>query len=243
MLSLSSQQSEIDMASRGKKYRRAAEKVDRNKLHSLDEAVALLKEVSYAKFDGTVDLAINLGVDPRHADQNVRGTTPLPHGLGKSVRIVVFAKGDAAMQAQAAGVEAVGGDDLATKINGGWLDFDQVIATPDMMGVVGKLGRVLGPRGLMPNPKLGTVTFEVTKAINELKAGRTEFRVDKAGIAHCPVGKASFATDKLADNIRAVLEAVAKAKPSTSKGTYLKKICVSSTMSPGIKIDPAPFRG
>ncbi len=231
------------MASRGKKYRRAAEKVDRNKLHSLDEAVALLKEVSYAKFDGTVDLAINLGVDPRHADQNVRGTTPLPHGLGKSVRIVVFAKGDAAMQAQAAGVEAVGGDDLATKINGGWLDFDQVIATPDMMGVVGKLGRVLGPRGLMPNPKLGTVTFEVTKAINELKAGRTEFRVDKAGIAHCPVGKASFATDKLADNIRAVLEAVAKAKPSTSKGTYLKKICVSSTMSPGIKIDPAPFRG
>jgi large subunit ribosomal protein L1 len=231
------------MASRGKKYRLAAEKVDRNKQYSLDEAVALLKEVSYAKFDGTVDLAINLGVDPRHADQNVRGTTPLPHGLGKSVRIVVFAKGDAAMQAQAAGVEAVGGDDLATRINGGWLDFDQVIATPDMMGVVGKLGRVLGPRGLMPNPKLGTVTFEVTKAINELKAGRTEFRVDKAGIAHCPVGKASFATDKLADNIRAVLETVVKAKPSTAKGTYLKKISVSSTMSPGIKIDPAPYRG
>jgi len=231
------------MASRGKKYRLAAEKVDRNKQHSLDEAVALLKEVSYTKFDGTVDLAINLGVDPRHADQNVRGTTPLPHGLGKTVRIVVFAKGDAAMQAQSAGVEAVGGDDLATRISGGWLDFDQVIATPDMMGVVGKLGRVLGPRGLMPNPKLGTVTFEVTKAINELKAGRTEFRVDKAGIAHCPVGKASFASDKLADNIRAVLETVVKAKPSTAKGTYLKKISVSSTMSPGIKIDPAPFRG
>ena len=231
------------MASRGKKYRLAAEKVDRNKQYSLDEAVALLKEVSYAKFDGTVDLAINLGVDPRHADQNVRGTTPLPHGLGKTVRIVVFAKGDAAMQAQSAGVEAVGGDDLATRISGGWLDFDQVIATPDMMGVVGKLGRVLGPRGLMPNPKLGTVTFEVTKAINELKAGRTEFRVDKAGIAHCPVGKSSFASDKLADNIRAVLETVVKAKPSTAKGTYLKKISVSSTMSPGIKIDPAPFRG
>jgi len=231
------------MASRGKKYRLAAEKVDRNKQYSLDEAVALLKEVSYVKFDGTVDLAINLGVDPRHADQNVRGTTPLPHGLGKTVRIVVFAKGDAAMQAQSAGVEAVGGDDLATRISGGWLDFDQVIATPDMMGVVGKLGRVLGPRGLMPNPKLGTVTFEVTKAINELKAGRTEFRVDKAGIAHCPVGKASFASDKLADNIRAVLETVVKAKPSTAKGTYLKKISVSSTMSPGIKIDPAPFRG
>ena len=231
------------MASRGKKYRLAAEKVDRNKLYPLDEAVALLKDVSYSKFDGTVDLAINLGVDPRHADQNVRGTTPLPHGLGKTVRIVVFAKGDAAMQAQAAGVEAVGGDDLATRVNGGWLDFDQVIATPDMMGVVGKLGRVLGPRGLMPNPKLGTVTFEVTKAINELKAGRTEFRVDKAGIAHCPVGKASFTTDKLADNIRTVLETVVKAKPSTAKGTYLKKISVSSTMSPGIKIDPAPFRG
>lgn len=231
------------MASRGKKYRLAADKVDRNKQYSLEEAVALLKEVSYAKFDGTVDLAMNLGVDPRHADQNVRGTTPLPHGLGKSVRIVVFAKGDAAMQAQSAGVEAVGGDDLATRINGGWLDFDQVIATPDMMGVVGKLGRVLGPRGLMPNPKLGTVTFEVTKAINELKAGRTEFRVDKAGIAHCPVGKASFSPDKLADNIRAVIETVVKAKPSTAKGTYLKKISVSSTMSPGIKIDPAPFRG
>jgi large subunit ribosomal protein L1 len=231
------------MTTRGKKYRLVAEKVDRNKQYPLDEAVALLKEVSYSKFDGTVDLAINLGVDPRHADQNVRGTTPLPHGLGKTVRIVVFAKGDAAIQASAAGIEHVGGDDLASKISGGWLEFDQVIATPDMMGVVGKLGRVLGPRGLMPNPKLGTVTFEVTKAINELKAGRTEFRVDKAGIAHCPVGKAAFPVDKLAANIRAVLEAVLRAKPSTAKGMYLKKISVSSTMSPGIKIDPAPFRG
>jgi len=231
------------MTTRGKKYRLVAEKVDRNKQYPLDEAVALLKEVSYSKFDGTVDLAINLGVDPRHADQNVRGTTPLPHGLGKTVRIVVFAKGDAAIQASAAGIEHVGGDDLASKISGGWLEFDQVIATPDMMGVVGKLGRVLGPRGLMPNPKLGTVTFEVTKAINELKAGRTEFWVDKAGIAHCPVGKAAFPVDKLAANIRAVLEAVLRAKPSTAKGMYLKKISVSSTMSPGIKIDPAPFRG
>lgn len=231
------------MTTRGKKYRLVAEKVDRNKQYPLDEAVALLKEVSYTKFDGTVDLAINLGVDPRHADQNVRGTTPLPHGLGKTVRIIVFAKGDAAIQATAAGVEHVGGDDLASKITGGWLEFDQVVATPDMMGVVGKLGRVLGPRGLMPNPKLGTVTFEVTKAINELKAGRTEFRVDKAGIAHCPVGKAAFPADKLAANIRAVLEAVLRAKPSTAKGMYLKKISVSSTMSPGIKIDPAPFRG
>ena len=231
------------MTTRGKKYRLVAEKVDRNKQYPLDEAVALLKEVSYSKFDGTVDLAINLGVDPRHADQNVRGTTPLPHGLGKTVRIIVFAKGDAAIQASAAGIEHVGGDDLASKISAGWLEFDQVIATPDMMGVVGKLGRVLGPRGLMPNPKLGTVTFEVTKAINELKAGRTEFRVDKAGIAHCPVGKAAFPVDKLAANIRAVLEAVVRAKPSTAKGMYLKKISVSSTMSPGIKIDPAPFRG
>ena len=231
------------MTTRGKKYRLVAEKVDRNKQYPLDEAVALLKEVSYSKFDGTVDLAINLGVDPRHADQNVRGTTPLPHGLGKTVRIIVFAKGDAAIQASAAGIEHVGGDDLASKISAGWLEFDQVIATPDMMGVVGKLGRVLGPRGLMPNPKLGTVTFEVTKAINELKAGRTEFRVDKAGIAHCPVGKAAFPVDKLAANIRAVLEAVLRAKPSTAKGMYLKKISVSSTMSPGIKIDPAPFRG
>ena len=231
------------MATKGKKYRLAVEKVDRVKLYPLDEAVALMKDVSFTKFDGTVDLAINLGVDPRHADQNVRGTTPLPHGLGKTVRIVVFAKGDAAIQASATGVEHVGGEDLAAKITGGWLDFDQVVATPDMMGVVGKLGRVLGPRGLMPNPKLGTVTFDVTKAINELKAGRTEFRVDKAGIAHCPVGKASFGADKLADNIRAVLDAVLKAKPSTAKGMYLKKISVSSTMSPGIKIDPAPFRG
>ena len=230
------------MAVRGKKYRKVAELVDRNKLYSLDEAAGLIKSLSFSKFDGTVDLAVNLGVDPRHADQNVRGTTPLPHGLGKTVRIVVFAKGEAAQQAEAAGVAAVGGDDLATKINGGWLEFDQVIATPDMMGVVGKLGRVLGPRGLMPNPKLGTVTPDVVKAINELKAGRTEFRVDKAGIVHVPVGKASFPADKLAENMKAVVDAIVKAKPSTAKGTYLKKIAVSATMSPGVRIDPAPFR-
>ena len=230
------------MAGRGKKYRKVAGLVDRNKLYSLDEAAGLIKSLTFSKFDGTVDLAVNLGVDPRHADQNVRGTTPLPHGLGKSVRIVVFAKGEAAQQATAAGVEAVGGDDLATRINGGWLDFDQVIATPDMMGVVGKLGRVLGPRGLMPNPKLGTVTPDVVKAIDELKAGRTEFRVDKAGIVHVPVGKASFASDKLSDNMKAVIEAIVKAKPSTAKGTYLKKIAVSATMSPSVKVDPAPFR-
>ena len=231
------------MANTGKKYRQAAAKVDRNKYYGLEEAVGLVKETTFTKFDATVDLAVNLGVDPRHADQNVRGTTPLPHGLGKTVRIVVFAKGEAATQATAAGVEFVGGDDLGKKINEGWLDFDQVIATPDMMGVVGKLGRVLGPRGLMPNPKLGTVTMDVVKAINELKAGRTEFRVDKAGIVHCPVGKVSFDAVKLAENAKAVLEAILRAKPATAKGTYLKKVAISSTMSPGVRVDPAPFRG
>lgn len=230
------------MAKSGKKYRQASAKVDRTKLYALADAIGLVKETSFAKFDGTVDLAVNLGVDPRHADQNVRGTTPLPHGLGKTVRIVVFAKGEAATQASGAGVEFVGGDDLAKKINDGWLDFDQVIATPDMMGVVGKLGRVLGPRGLMPNPKLGTVTMDVVKAINELKAGRTEFRVDKAGIVHCPVGKVSFSADKLTENAKTVLEAIVKAKPASAKGTYLKKVAISSTMSPGVKVDPTPFR-
>jgi large subunit ribosomal protein L1 len=230
------------MAQRGKKYRAAADKVDRNKEYGLDEAVKLVKETSYAKFDGTVDLAVILGVDPRHADQNVRGATPLPHGLGKSLRIVVFAKGEKAQEAQEAGVEYVGADDLTKKIQDGWLDFDQVIATPDMMGQVGRLGKVLGPRGLMPNPKLGTVTFDVSKAINELKAGRAEFRVDKAGIVHTAIGKVSMDADKLAGNIKAVIDALLRAKPSSSKGSYLKKISVSSTMSPGVRLDPSPFR-
>jgi large subunit ribosomal protein L1 len=226
----------------GKKFRAAAAKVDRMKLYDLSEAVKLVKETNFTKFDATVDLVVNLGVDPRQADQNVRGATPLPHGLGKSIRIVVFAKGEKAQEAKVDSVVEVGGDELATKIQGGWMDFDAVVATPDMMGVVGKLGKVLGPRGLMPNPKLGTVTFDVIKAINELKAGRTEYRVDKAGIVHCPVGKVSFEQDKLADNIKTVLDALVKAKPSTSKGTYLQKIGVSSTMGPGVKVDPAPFR-
>lgn len=230
------------MARRGKKYRAAAEKVDRNKEYSLEEAVNLVKETSFAKFDGTVDLAVNLGVDPRHADQNVRGATPLPHGLGKSVRIVVFAKGEKAQEAQDAGVEYVGADDLTKKIQDGWLEFDQVIATPDMMGQVGRLGKVLGPRGLMPNPKLGTVTFEVGKAINELKAGRAEFRVDKAGIVHTAVGKVSMDSDKLAGNIKAVIDALLRAKPASSKGAYLKKVCLSSTMSPGVRVDATPFK-
>jgi large subunit ribosomal protein L1 len=227
---------------RGKKYKAALTKVDKLKAYPLDEAVKLVKDISSCKFDPTVDIAVNLGVDPRQADQNVRGAVALPHGLGKTVRIVVFAKGEAAQTATNAGVEAVGGDELATKINGGWLDFDQVVATPDMMGVVGKLGRVLGPRGLMPNPKLGTVTMDVLKAINELKAGRVEYRVDKAGIVHAPVGKASFTADKLLDNARTVVDAIVRAKPATAKGTYLKKISISATMSPSVRVDAAPFR-
>ena len=227
---------------RGKKYRKSAEKIDRTRLYDLKEAFQLVKESSYSKFDGSVDIAVNLGVDPRHADQNVRGATPLPHGLGKSVRIIVFAKGDKATEAESAGVEAVGAEDLMKRIQEGWLDFDAVIATPDMMGVVGRLGKVLGPRGLMPNPKLGTVTFEVGKAIEELKAGRTEYRVDKAGIVHAPVGKVSFDADKLYDNAKTVVDALLRAKPSTAKGTYLKRMCVSATMGPGIKVDVTPFR-
>ncbi len=227
---------------RGKKYKAALSKVDKTKSYLLEDAVKLVKEVSFSKFDGTVDLAVNLGVDPRHADQNVRGAVALPHGLGKTVRIVVFAKGEAAQLASNAGVDAVGGDELANKINGGWLDFDQVVATPDMMGVVGKLGRVLGPRGLMPNPKLGTVTMDVVKAINELKAGRVEYRVDKAGIVHAPIGKASFDASKLLDNAKTVVDAIVRAKPASAKGTYLKKISLSATMSPSVRIDPAPFR-
>jgi len=227
---------------RGKNYRASVEKVDRLKAYSLIEAIQLVKDTSFAKFDATLDIAINLGVDPRHADQNVRGATPLPHGLGKTIRIVVFAKGEKATEAGDLDVEFVGGDDLADKIQGGWMEFDAVIATPDMMAVVGKLGRVLGPRGLMPNPKLGTVTFDVVKAVNELKAGRTEFRVDKAGIVHAPVGKLSFEGNKLADNINAVVTDLLKLKPSTSKGTYLQKLSISSTMSPSVKVDTAGYK-
>ena len=227
----------------GKKYQAAAAQIDAEKLYPLEEACNLVKKTSYAKFDATVDLAVNLGVDPRQADQNVRGAVPLPHGLGKAVRIVIFAKGDKATQAKSLqGVVDVGGDELAARISGGWLEFDQVVATPDMMGVVGKLGKVLGPRGLMPNPKLGTVTMDVVKAVNELAAGRTEYRVDKAGIVHCPVGKVSFDANKLADNARAVIEAIVRGKPVTAKGTFVQKIGISSTMSPAVKVDPSPFR-
>jgi large subunit ribosomal protein L1 len=230
------------MATRGKKYRASAAKVDRNQFYQLNDAIKLVQQTSYSKFDATVDLAVNLGLDPRQADQNIRGAVPLPNGLGKSVRIVVFAKGEKATQAKVPGVVDVGGDELAAKIQGGWMEFDAVIATPDMMGVVGKLGKVLGPRGLMPNPKTGTVTMDVAKAVNELMAGRTEYRVDKAGIIHAPVGKVSFDTDKLVENAKAVLDALVKAKPATAKGTYLQKINLSATMGPGVKVDPSPFR-
>ncbi len=230
------------MAKRGKKYRSALSQVDRNKDYELLEACRLVKETSYSKMDSSVDLAVNLGVDPRHADQNLRGATLLPHGLGKKVRIVVFAKGEKAVEAGNLGVEFVGGDDLAKKITEGWLDFDQVVATPDMMGVVGRLGKVLGPRGLMPNPKLGTVTFEVEKAITELKAGRAEYRVDKAGIVHLSVGRATFQAEQLADNVKTIIDTLVKAKPSTAKGTYLKKVSLSATMGPGIRVDATPFK-
>ena len=230
------------MGKAGKQYRNAAEKIKDEKPYPLDEALGMVKDMSYAKFDETVDVAVNLGVDPRHADQNVRGAIPLPNGLGKSVRIVVFAKGEKAAEANELGVEYVGAEDLTKKIQDGWMDFDQVIATPDMMAQVGRLGKVLGPRGLMPNPKVGTVTFEVGKAIKELKAGRAEYRVDKAGIVHAPVGKVSFSKEDLTENARALVDALVKAKPSTAKGTYLKKLTVSSTMGPGVRVDTAPFK-
>lgn len=230
------------MAKVGKKYRAALAKVDRNKFYLTADAVKLVKDCSFSKMEESVDVAINLGVDPRHADQNIRGATPLPHGTGKSVRIVVFAKGEKATEASKLGLAAVGGDDLAAKISGGWLDFDQVIATPDMMGVVGKLGKVLGPRGLMPNPKLGTVTFEVEKAVNELRSGRAEYRVDKAGIVHTTIGKVKMGEKQLEENLNAVIDALLKAKPSSAKGTYLKKICVSSTMGPGVRVDTTPYK-
>jgi len=227
------------MAKSSKRHRAALSKVDREKRYTLEEAVKLAVETDPAKFDETVELAVRLGVDPRQADQNVRGTTQLPHGTGKSVRVLVFAKGDKAREAQEAGADFVGGDDLATKITGeGWLDFDSAIATPDMMGVVGKLGKVLGPRGLMPNPKVGTVTMDVAKAVREIKAGKVEYRVEKAGIVHVPIGKRSFGYEKLLDNANMVLSSLVRAKPSAAKGTYLRSIAIATTMGPGIKVDP-----
>ena len=225
----------------GKKGALALAKVDRERVYAFEEGIRLMLDTRHVKFDETTEAAINLAVDPRHADQNVRGAIALPHGTGKQVRVVVFAKGDKEREAREAGADEVGGDELAKKINDGWLDFERVIATPDMMNVVGRLGRVLGPRGLMPNPKVGTVTFEVGRAVREQKAGKIEFRVDKAGIVHVPFGKASFGPEKLRDNLTAVLEAIVKAKPASAKGNYLKKVSISTTMGPGIKVDTGAF--
>ena len=230
------------MRSRGRKHTAATEKVDRGKRYPLEEACSLVKAASFAKFDETVDLAVRLGVNPKHAGQMVRGALVLPHGVGKTVRVLVFARGEKVAEAEQAGADFVGGEDLVAKVTGGWLDFDTVIATPDMMGQVGKLGRVLGPRGLMPNPKVGTVTFDVGKAVREAKAGKVEFRVEKAGIVHVPVGKCSFEQAKLTDNVKALVAALLKAKPSTAKGQYIRGITLSSTMGPGVKIDPGYFQ-
>lgn len=229
------------MKKHGKKYRAAAEKIDLTRKYSLDEAVKALKEISFAKFDETVELTIWLGVDPRKADQLVRGTIVLPHGLGKTKTVVVIAQGDKLREAEEAGADFVGGEDIVNKIKGGWLDFDAVIATPDMMRFVGSLGKVLGPRGLMPNPKTGTVTPDVKTAVRETKAGKVEYRVDKTGVIHTGVGKVSFDEIKLVENTRALIDAVAKAKPSTAKGKYMKKVNLASTMSPGILLDEAVF--
>ncbi len=224
------------MANRGKNYQKAAASLERRP-YRLEEAIALLKKIAYAKFDETVEIAMRLGVDPKHADQMVRGTVVLPNGLGKSKRVVVIASGEKIKEAREAGADEVGGEDIVERIAAGWMDFDAVVATPDMMRSVGKLGKVLGPRGLMPNPKTGTVTFEVAKAVREIKAGKVEFRVDKTGIIHAPVGKIKFEDKSLYENAKALIEAVVRAKPATSKGKYVKSISISSTMSPGIWVD------
>ena len=230
------------MKKHGKKYRAAAEKIDATRKYTLDEAVKKLKEITFAKFDETVELTMWLGVDPRKADQLVRGTLVLPHGLGgKSKRVLVIAQGDKIKEAEEAGADFVGGEDMVTKIKGGWLDFDAVVATPDMMRLVGGLGKVLGPRGLMPNPKTGTVTFDVATAVRETKAGKVEYRVDKTGVIHTAVGKVSFEENKIVENTRVLIEAVVKAKPSTAKGKYMKKVNVALTMGPGVLVDEAAF--
>lgn len=225
---------------KGKRYVESAKLVDRATLYDVDEAVSILKKTANAKFDETIEAHIRLGVDGRHADQQVRGAVVLPHGTGKTVRVLVFAKGDKVAEAEAAGADFVGGDELVPRIQKeGWLDFDVVVATPDMMGIVGRLGRILGPKGLMPNPKAGTVTMDVTKAINDIKAGKIEYRLDKTNIIHVPLGKASFTEDKLADNFQTLIDAIIKAKPAAAKGQYLRSVVISSTMGPGVKINVA----
>jgi large subunit ribosomal protein L1 len=231
------------MAKKGKRFRAALGSVDRERLYPLAEAVAAVKANATAKFDETVEVALNLGVDPRHADQMVRGTVNLPHGTGKAVRVAVFAKGDKADEARAAGADVVGAEDLAEAIQGGTIDFDRCVATPDMMPLVGRLGRILGPRGLMPNPKLGTVTMGVREAVEAAKGGQVQFKVEKAGIVHAGVGKASFGEDQLVANVKAFVDAINRAKPSGAKGTYLKRVALSSTMGPGVKVDVPTLLG
>jgi large subunit ribosomal protein L1 len=225
------------MAQRGKKYKTALEKIDRNHLYEPQEALSLVKENAPAGFDETVELSVRLGIDPRHADQQVRGAVVLPHGTGKSRKVLVFAKGDKAKEAADAGADYVGAEDLAKKVQEGWLDFEVAVATPDMMSVVGRLGKILGPRGLMPNPKTGTVTFDIEKAIKEIKAGKIEYRADKTGIVHVPIGKASFPLEKLQENYTTLIDTLIKAKPAAMKGQYMRSIAVSSTMGPGVKIN------
>lgn len=224
----------------GKKYIESSKLIDKNALYTPAEALELAVKTAKAKFDETIELHVRLGVDPRHADQQVRGAVVLPHGTGKDVKVLVFAKGEKAKEAEAAGADFVGADELVQKIQGeNWFDYDVVVATPDMMGVVGRLGRVLGPKGLMPNPKSGTVTFDVANAIKEIKAGKVEYRVDKTAIVHCPIGKKSFGTEKLVENFKALMDALVKAKPAAAKGQYLRSITVASSMGPGVKINPA----
>ncbi len=230
------------MSKRGKKYLEARKRVETAKRYTIQEAMELVVGTARAKFDETVDAAVRLGVNPAHADQMVRGSVVLPNGLGKSVRVLVFAKGEKEKEALEAGADVVGSDEVIEKIKGGWLEFDRVIATPDMMGSVGKLGKILGPRGLMPNPKVGTVTFDVARTVQELKAGKVEFRVEKAGIVHCPIGKVSFGAEKLTGNFLALIETIVKLKPASSKGIYIRNIAISSVMGPGMKVDPLSVR-
>lgn len=230
------------MKHRGKAYRAVLVKVDRGQRYLLEEGLRLVRETGRAKFDETVEIAVRLGVDPRQADQNIRGTVMLPHGTGKPVRVLAFAKGEKDKEAREAGADFVGAEDLIKKIKEGWVDFDKAVATPDMMGAVGRIGKILGPRGLMPNPKTGTVALDIAKAVKEIKAGKLEFRVDKAGIVHVPIGKISFGSDKLLDNARVVLTSILRAKPASAKGNYLQGVALSTTMGPGVKVDPSQVR-
>ncbi|QQS11753.1 MAG: 50S ribosomal protein L1 [Rhodospirillales bacterium] len=231
------------MSTKGKRYKKSSDGLDRDKAYAVVDAVKMVKARAKAKFDETIEIAMNLGVDPRHADQMVRGVVVLPHGTGKTVRVAVFARGEKAEQAKAAGADLVGAEDLAEKITAGEMNFDRCIATPDMMGVVGRLGKVLGPRGLMPNPKLGTVTADVTAAVKAAKAGQVEFRAEKAGIVHAGIGKASFSEQALAENVKAFVGAIGRAKPTGAKGTFIEKVSISSTMGPGVKLDVATLQG